>query len=188
MRLQMNRRTTTGLALIGAIIAGVAMAASSLFGEQELDQARRDITRVLSEVYQRAQSRADTGEVVRPEYASTTIELSVPELSDGWVPNCQIEIYAQPSDPRQHLQALILVPRDRIEQSGHAFVAFAFLAADPAVDSSLLESPPDWLTEPAGGYSELRTDLHHLLDRSTIEVETVVCPDFSYAVVTGRAR
>jgi hypothetical protein len=183
-----SRSPVIGLAIAVAGLAGMALAASSLLGEQETDQVRRDLTRVLSEVYQRAQSRAATGEVVRPDYADTRIELSVPDLSEGWEPSCDIAIDAEQSDPRRYLQALVLVPRDRIRSGGHAFTAYAFLAGDAAVDADLFRTPPDWLTEAAGGYGSLEADLRLVTGPSTVEVETFECPDFSYAIIEGTPR
>ncbi|TCP39607.1 hypothetical protein [Rhodovulum marinum] len=170
-----------------AIVIALAAAAAGLGTEAERDQMQRDLTRILSEVYQRAHSHALTGAVVRPEFAATGIELSVPDLDEGWEPNCGIGTFAEPSDPRRNLQALILVPRDRI--SGAAFTAFAIFAGDPVVTGALFAPPlPDWLTGAAGGYPSLAADLDALVARSDITVTTTRCPDFTFAIIEGVPR
>lgn len=173
--------------IAGVLVMALGAAATDIASDAQRDQVQRDLTRILSEVFQRAHSRALTGEVVRPEFASTKVSLTVPDLDDGWAPTCESSISAEVSDPHRNLQALILVPRDRL--SGTDFTAFAVFAGDPVVDTDLFVPPlPDWLTEGAGSYPSLSDDLTTLIDRFEITVTSTVCPGFSFAEIEGTAR
>ena len=174
--------------IASAAVALLVAAGTPLLSDKQTDQVQRDLTRIFSEIYQRAASHAATGEVVRPEFASTKIDLRVPDLSDGWTPSCQTEIATEPSDPRDNLQALILVPRDRISADGAEFTVFAFFVGAPFVHDLLFADPPDWLVQPAGGYATLDPDLSALRDRSAISVSHTQCADFSFSVIKGAPR
>lgn len=187
--LREKSRIPAALIASALIVGAVTLAAAATFaGGLHIDQAQRDLTRVLSEVYHRAISHATLGEVARPEFASTTINLSVPDLSDGWTPSCAIGIEATPSDPNRNLQALVLVPRDRIAAKGAEFIAFVFVVGDPVVTTELLEEPPEWLKNELGGYASLAIDLDLLTSQSNIAVHSTTCPGFSYSIIEGTPK
>lgn len=177
--------------LVFTTIAGgilILLSAMTSAKVMSTEQAQRDLTRVLSEVFHRAISRERLGEVTRPEFASAKIDLSVPALSEGWTPSCDIEIQVVPSNPRRNLQALILVPSDRISSKGAEFTAFAFYVGELAFTSEIFANPPTWLTEASGGYASLESDIDRLLSHSDVTVQSTTCDDFSFSVIQGRSR
>ncbi|MEL7373588.1 MAG: hypothetical protein AAGJ36_03930, partial [Pseudomonadota bacterium] len=129
-----------GSALGAAAIAAVA--ASTLASDQRTDQAHRDLTRAFSEIYQRAMSHDQIGEIARPEFASAKVDISVPDLSETWAPTCDSDIAAAHSDPRRNLQALVLVPRDGLSPDATDFTVFAIFYGAPVVLDALFANPP----------------------------------------------
>lgn len=175
-----------GSALGAAAIAAVA--ASTLASDQRTDQAHRDLTRVFSEVYQRAMSHDQIGEVARPEFASAKVDISVPDLSETWAPTCDFDIAAAHSDPRRNLQALVMVPRDGLSPDGTDFTVFAVFHGAPVVSDALFANPPDWLLQDTGGYDSLAPDLSRITSGSDIAVTSIVCPDFTVSTIEGTPK
>jgi hypothetical protein len=182
-------RSTTGLALLAAALAGVAVAATSLLNEQEVDQRQRDLIRIFSEVYQRAQSQALLGEVVRPRYGSPAIELPDAAAEHGWRPDCTSNVTAEPTDPTQYPFALILAPREDIGNGGAQFTVYAIFAGSDPLPADALEPPfPEWLTAPLGGYREIGAELQAIAEASELTVVATACGAFSIAEITGVPR
>lgn len=184
---RVSRRSLLAIPAFALGVVGIMTAMSSADALQT-DQAQRDLTRVFSEVLQRAISYRELGQVTRPEFASTKIDASVPNLSEGWTPSCDIEIGAAPSDPRRNLQALVVVPRDRISNNGADFTVFAIFVGQPAVTSALLANPPTWLKDETGGYSSLEADLNRILSISNITVQSTECEAFTFSEIHGVAK
>lgn len=168
-------------ALLIAALLSTARAAEELY----LEQAQRDLTRVLSEVFNRALSQAQLGEVVRPEFASPKIDLSVAGLGDGWLPTCEMDIVVEASDARRNMQALVLVPGDRVDSRGASFTAFAFFAGEAVLTTDILRDPPAWLVDETGGYADLSEEWQRLLERSDVGISSTECDGFSFSIIEG---
>ena len=184
----MTRATTrtTAVVLAAIITAGTLGVSSVLRADQIFDQRHRDLTRVLSEIVHRAHSQALLGEVVRSEFASPTSSLTAPELHNGWVPSCDLDVTAEASDPSRNLQSLVLVPRDRIAEDGSSFAAFAFFAGDPALATENMVPPyPAWLTQERGGYASIERDMESLLSGLAISIDTTICNGFAFYTILG---
>lgn len=165
-----------------------AVAASTLASDQRTDQIHRDLTRVFSELYQRAMSHDQIGEVARPEFASAKVDISVPDLSENWAPTCDFDISTTGSEPRRNLQALMLVPRDGVSPDGTDFTVFAIFHGAPVVSDALFANPPDWLLQETGGYDSLAADLNRITSGSEIAVTSLVCPDFTVSTIEGTPK
>lgn len=153
------------------------------------DQRQRDLTRVLSEVVQRAHSRALTGEVIRPETATPAITLSADGLHDGWMPDCGMTVSVSEADPTRNLLSLVLVPRDRLAADGDGFVAYAVFAGTPVLTTEMLNRPyPEWMTQETGGFASLERDLGLLFGDSTVDLGVTQCDGFAFYTITGTPR
>lgn len=180
--------TRVAIAFVGVALAGMA-GANAFLGEQAIDQRQRDLIRIFSEVFQRAQSQSVLGEIVRPKYGSPQINFPESAEKAGWRPHCGSAIAAEPSDPSQHPFALVLAPRDAISQAGATFEVYAIFSGPNPLPRGIFDrSLPDWLTAQTSGYQELRSNLETIIRTSEISVETMECDGFSIATISGESR
>jgi hypothetical protein len=182
-------RTPRNLIIISVVAAVGWFSASITHADLMGDQRQRDLTRVLSEVVQRAHSRALTGEVIRPETATPAITLSADGLHDGWMPDCGMTVSVSAADPTRNLLSLVLVPRDRLAASGEGFVAYAVFAGAPVLTTEMLTPPyPEWMIQENGGFASLEGDLGLLLGHSAVDLGVTQCDGFAFYTITGTPR
>lgn len=180
-------RTPRYLIIISVLAALGWFAATITRADLMADQRQRDLTRVLSEVVQRAHSRALTGEVIRPETATPAITLSADGLHDGWSPDCSMAVSVSEADPNRNLLSLVLVPRDRLAASGEGFVAYAVFAGTSVLTTDMLNPPyPEWMTQETGGFASLERDLDVLFADSAVDLGATQCDGFGFYTITGR--
>lgn len=185
-QIQSKTRRTSPTSLLTALVLSL-IAPTQGTAEQYFDQVKRDLTRVLSEVFHRAHAQSTLGEVVRPKFGSPTIDLPAEASDPNWYPTCGAAVSALPSDPTEYPFALVLVPINQIAEGGASFTAYAVFTGSAPVTTELFRGKaPDWLIQDIGGYRSLQDDWDVLNARSEITVDTTNCGDFSFSTMIGR--